>query len=124
MKTLKYTTSILLLFFLGNVIAQQIPAAIQSNDYSIEGATLHIGNGEIIENSLIMFSNGKIEFVGSAKMKIGRRGTVISAIGKHIYPGFIATNSSLGLIEIEAVRASRDQDEVGEMTPHVRSLIA
>ena len=124
MKTLKYTTSILLLFFLGNVIAQQIPAAIQSNDFSIEGATLHIGNGETIENSLIMFSNGKIEFVGSAKMKIGRRGTVISAIGKHIYPGFIATNSSLGLIEIEAVRASRDQDEVGEMTPHVRSLIA
>lgn len=124
MKTLKYTTSILLLFFLGNVIAQQTPDAIQSNDYSIEGATLHLGNGETIENSLIMFSNGKIEFVGSAKMKIARRGTVIPASGKHVYPGFIAPNSSLGLVEIDAVRASNDQDEIGEMTPHVRSLIA
>lgn len=124
MKTLKHTTSIFLLFFWGNIFAQQTPANIQTNEYSIEGATLHIGNGETIENSLIMFANGKIEFIGSANMKIGRRGTIISAIGKHIYPGFIATNSSLGLIEIEAVRASRDQDEIGEMTPHVRSLIA
>ncbi len=31
---------------------------------------------------------------------------------------------SLGLIEVNAVRASNDQDEIGSMIPHVRSLIA
>jgi hypothetical protein len=30
----------------------------------------------------------------------------------------------LGLVEVDAVRASDDQDEIGEMIPHVRSLIA
>ena len=50
--------------------------------------------------------------------------TVIDAKGKHVYPGFIAANSALGLVEVDAVRASDDQDEVGFMIPHVRSLIA
>ena len=43
---------------------------------------------------------------------------------KHVYPGFIATNASLGLSEVDAVRATRDFDEVGGFLPHIRSLIA
>lgn len=102
----------------------QTPAPKQAEAYSIEGATAHLGNGKVIENSLIMFSNGKIEFVGSANMRIARMGTVINAKGKHVYPGFIAANTSLGLAEIDAVRATRDFDEVGSMLPHIRSIIA
>ncbi|MCL7762785.1 amidohydrolase family protein [Polaribacter sp. Z014] len=109
---------------LGNITAQQTPAPKQTTAFSIEGATAHLGNGKVIENSLIMFENGKIAFVGSAMMRIARMGTIINATGKHIYPGFIAANSSLGLVEIDAVRATDDEDEVGSMLPHIRSLIA
>lgn len=42
----------------------------------------------------------------------------------HLYPGIVAPNSTLGLTEIDAVRATRDYDDVGELNPHVRSLIA
>ena len=112
------------LFVLGNLTAQQTPAAKQTTAFSIEGATAHLGNGKVIENSLLMFANGKITFVGSAMMKIARQGTIINATGKHIYPGFIAANASLGLVEIDAVRATDDEDEVGSMLPHIRSLIA
>ncbi|WP_299049301.1 amidohydrolase family protein [uncultured Polaribacter sp.] len=122
MKNLIYT--MLFFFFIGNSIAQQTPANKQLTAISIEGATAHLGNGKVIENSLIMFNNGKITFVGSAMMKIARQGTVINAKGKHIYPGFIAANASLGLAEIDAVKASRDFDEVGIYNPHIRSLIA
>jgi imidazolonepropionase-like amidohydrolase len=122
MKKILY--SLLFFFFIGNSIAQQTPADKQSTDYSIEGATAHLGNGQIIENSLIMFSNGKIVFTGSANVKIARRGTVIDAKGKHVYPGFIAANASLGLVEIDAVKASVDEDEIGVNNPHIRSLIA
>jgi len=52
------------------------------------------------------------------------RGTIIDATGKHVYPGFIAPNTTLGLVEIDAVRPTRDQDELGEFIPNVRSLIA
>jgi len=107
-----------------NSFAQQTPANVQTTAISIEGATAHLGNGKVIENSLIMFNNGKITFVGSAMMKIARQGTLINAKGKHIYPGFIAANASLGLAEIDAVKASRDFDEVGIYNPHIRSLIA
>ena len=121
---IKLIYSLVCFLFLGNMLAQQTPAPKQTQDYSIEGATAHLGNGEVIKNSLIMFSNGRIEFVGSAKMKIARMGTVINARGKHVYPGFIAANTSLGLAEIDAVRATRDVDEVGTMLPHIRSIIA
>lgn len=112
------------LFLVVSINAQQTPAPKQSNDFSIEGAIAHLGNGEVIENSLVMFSEGKIVWVGSATAKITRRGQVIDAKGKHLYPGFIAVNSSLGLAEIDAVKATRDFQEIGDLNPHVRSLIA
>ena len=49
---------------------------------------------------------------------------MINATGKHVYPGFIATNTTLGLVEVGAVRPSRDDREIGDMIPHIRSLIA
>lgn len=116
--------SILMFLLIGHSFAQQTPASKQSVAYSIEGATAHLGDGSIIENSLIMFADGKISFVGSANLKIGRIGSVIQAKGKHVYPGFIAANSTLGLGEIDAVKASLDVEEVGSMNPHIRSLIA
>ncbi len=102
-------------------IAQQTPAPEQTEAISITGATAHIGNGEVIENCTLVFENGKIIAIGPDASTKGR---VINATGKHIYPGFIAPGKSLGLIEVNAVRASNDQDEIGSMIPHVRSIIA
>ncbi|MHB0754961.1 amidohydrolase family protein [Polaribacter sp. M15] len=120
----KIIYSLLFFLVLGNVNAQQTPANKQSTAISIEGATAHLGNGKIIENSLIMFNEGKITFVGSAMAKIARQGAVIDAKNHHVYPGFIAANASLGLVEIDAVKASDDEDEIGTNNPHIRSLIA
>jgi hypothetical protein len=111
-------------FVLGNIDAQQTPADRQTEGVSIEGATAHLGNGTVIENSLIMFKEGTITFVGSANTRIARMGTIINAKGKHVYPGFIAANATLGLVEIDAVKASDDEREIGIMNPHIRSIIA
>ncbi len=121
---MKNITIIALLLITFITKAQQTPAAKQSEPISIEGATAHLGNGQVIENSLIMFSEGKLVFVGSAMLRIARLGKIIDAKGKHVYPGFIAPNSTLGLAEIDAVRATNDYDEVGAMNPHIRSIIA
>ncbi|GGI58104.1 imidazolonepropionase [Winogradskyella haliclonae] len=90
------------------------------------GATAHIGNGEVIENSLITFSDGKITNIGDAtRMKISTSDMdVIDATGKHVYPGFIVSNGTLGLVEVDAVKASNDLAELGTFNPHIRSLIA
>ena len=107
--------------------AQQTPAPKQSKTVAIVGATAHLGNGEVIQNSTILFTDGKITTLVNAdeiKIKIGEDVDIIYAEGKHVYPGFIIPNSSLGLVEIDAVRATDDDAEIGGMIPHVRSLIA
>ena len=37
---------------------------------------------------------------------------------QHVYPGFIATNTTLGITEISAVRATNDYREVGTFKPY------
>ena len=120
----QFIYSVLFFLILGNSFAQQTPASKQSIAIAIEGATAHLGDGTVINNSLIMFENGKITFVGSANAKIARKGNVINAKGKHVYPGFIAANTTLGLGEIDAVKASIDEREIGTMNPHIRSIVA
>lgn len=93
----------------------------------LKNATLHVGNGEVINNSLVGFSNGKIDLVADAtiaKIDMTKFDTVIDVFGKHIYPGLIAPNCILGLQEAEAVRQTSDYAEVGEYNPHIRSVIA
>lgn len=123
MKTFKYIFILLCCVSLG--FAQQTPAPQQKEAFTIVGATAHIGDGTVIENSAIVVENGKIvACVDATKSKIAYKGQVINAEGKHVYPGFIAPNSTLGLQEIGSVRATNDTRELGQMLPHVRSLIA
>ena len=108
------------------IVAQQTPAPKQTENIAIVGATAHIGDGTIIENSLIILKEGKISAVlDGTLVKIDLTGMkIIKANDKHVYPGFIIPNSTLGLVEIDAVKASDDQTEMGLMNPHIRSLIA
>lgn len=108
-------------------VAQEVPtpAATQNAPIVLTDATIHLGNGNVIEKGFILFDNGKIVQCGSMdtyptldNLKI------ISCAGKHIYPGIIAPITSLGLQEIEAVRATNDVREVGVMNPNIRSAIA
>ena len=125
MKIFKNITTLVFISFSLVVFAQQTPAPLQNKIITISGATAHIGNGSVIKNSIIIFENGILIAVADAtSSKIALRGTIIDATGKHVYPGFIAPNTTLGLVEIDAVRPTRDQDELGEFIPNVRSLIA
>lgn len=113
--------TITLLIVSSNLFAQQTPAANQTEPISITGVTAHIGNGTVIENATIVIENGIITEIGN---NVTNKGTVINASGKHVYPGFIAVNSTLGLGEVDAVRASMDVNELGNISPNIRSLIA
>jgi imidazolonepropionase-like amidohydrolase len=99
------------------------PAAKQSQAIAITGATIHIGNGNVIENGTLVFDKGKIVSV-SAGGGAQSGATEIKANGKHIYPGFIAPITNLGLTEFESVKATLDFNEIGNMNPHIRSLVA
>jgi imidazolonepropionase-like amidohydrolase len=121
--------AIIILFAFGSFAptnAQQTPAQKQTKSILILNATAHLGNGKIIENSAIGFKDGKITLVTDSKT-IGTDisfDITIDAKGKQVYPGFIIPNSTLGLVEIDAVKATDDEAEIGNMNPNVRSIIA
>ena len=91
------------------------------------GGKAHLGNGEFIDVSAISVNNGKFEMVANTKtIRINPQAfdTIIHIYDHHVYPAFIATNTTLGITEISAVRATNDYRETGTFKPHVRSLIA
>jgi imidazolonepropionase-like amidohydrolase len=100
------------------------PAAKQSKAIAITGATIHIGNGTVVENGTIVFNNGKIVSVAASGQALAAGVTEIKANGKHVYPGFIAPVTNLGLTEFESVKASLDFEEIGNLNPHIRSVVA
>ncbi|MCW5922367.1 MAG: amidohydrolase family protein [Saprospiraceae bacterium] len=116
-------------FFAGATLFAQVPtpAPAQKEAILIMGATAHLGNGQVIENSAIGFENGKLTLVADATtIRIDRTkyGKIYDAAGKHVYPGFIAPNTRLGLVEIDAARPTQDFSETGALNPNVRSIIA
>lgn len=103
------------------------PAPIQSQRILVMNGIAHLGNGKVIQNSTIGFVNGKLTLVADAtliKLDKSKFDKIIDAQGKHIYPGLIECNSTLGITEIDLVRSTNDNYEVGEMNPNVSSLVA
>ena len=97
------TTSIAILGLLFSLNAQQTPAPEQTRSILIVGGTAHLGTGDVIADAAIGFRDGKIDYVGRAfQVDKSKYDDVIDATGKEIYPGFIVTNSTIGLQEIGA----------------------
>ncbi|MFN5295840.1 MAG: amidohydrolase family protein [Flavobacteriales bacterium] len=109
--------------------AQQNPtvAPAQTRSVLIMNATAHIGDGTVIDNAAIGFRNGKLDMVADARtirLAPNAYDETIDAAGKHVYPGFIATNTTLGLHELDAIRPANDVAETGAYKPGIRSAIA
>lgn len=127
MKTIKTLAAALLLVNAAAFAQQPVPAKPQSKSILLMNGVAHIGNGKVLDNAVIGLKEGKIVMVADARVvriDMSKWDTVINIPGKHVYPGFIATNSTMGLQECESVRATRDQYEVGLFNPEVRSIIA
>jgi hypothetical protein len=127
MKNVQYILVILLGFGVSNFQGQEAPGAKQGGSVLLLNGTAHLGTGEMINRSAIVLESGKIVKVMNAltnTINNSEYDTVIDIKDKHVYPGFIAVNSTLGLMEIGAVRATEDFEETGTYNPNVRSIIA
>jgi imidazolonepropionase-like amidohydrolase len=100
------------------------PSPAQSKTIVISGGTIHVGNGTIIENGTLVLEKGKIKSVSATPVTISGDVERIDATGKQVYPGLIASNSSLGLVEFSSTKSTVDIEELGEMNPNIRSIVA
>lgn len=124
---MKQLTAVLLCIFLSNTLraSDAIPGASQTSPIVITGATIHTVSGPVINNGDLLFDRGRIVAIGeSGTVKIPGDAKLISGKGRHVYPGLFEAHSHLGLVEVSAVRASRDQSESGQMNPNVRAHVS
>jgi len=124
MKKIFFLTIISVLAVAVHSQSNVLPAPPQKGMMYIKNATIHVGNGTVIENGVIQIRDGKIEKVGKDISVPAGETNVVDAKGKQVYPGLILPVSSLGLIEIGAVRATNDVREIGDLNPNVRSIVA
>jgi imidazolonepropionase-like amidohydrolase len=111
----------------GAVLANNaIPAPEQTHPLYLAGATVHTVSGESIKGGGVLMEDGKIAAVREAgdQSALPDGTEVIDVSGQHIYPGLIAANTVLGLVEISAVRSTRDLVEPGALNPNVRAEVS
>jgi imidazolonepropionase-like amidohydrolase len=101
-----------------------VPAPPQTRSVLISGGIVHTGDGRTIDEGAVGFRNGKIDYVGYAYGVKAAYDTTIDVKTQHVYPGFIAADATLGLQEIEAVRATLDLRDIGRLEPELRTLTA
>ena len=103
-----------------------VPSAEPKGTLVFSGATIHPVSSDPFVGSMFI-ENGKITKIERADsdkpIKERKSVNVINSLGRHIYPGMIASNTVLGLTEIRAVRATRDMIESGDINPNVRAEV-
>jgi imidazolonepropionase-like amidohydrolase len=110
----------------GIATAQEVvyPAPAFKGKLYITNATVHIGNGQVVEGATVEVNDGKIVQVATT-VTPASGAKVIDGKGKHVYPGLILSSTDLGLKEIaNGVRASNDYAELGDYNTSIRSITA
>lgn len=101
------------------------PAKEYKGKLYITNGTVHVGNGQVLENTTIAVENGKITAVGQNIPIPADDVKVFDAKGKQVYPGLILPVTDLGLKEIaNGVRGSNDYEELGELNPNIHAIKA
>ena len=90
----------------------------------IEHADVYPVSRAVLPDTAVLIDAGKIKAIGAEAVAQAGSATRVDATGLRLYPGLISANSSIGLIEIAAVRATVDTAEVGLVNPNAHAQIA
>lgn len=105
------------------VAGEEVPGRAQTKPIALINGTVHTVSAGTLQKATVVFDRGRIVAVG-ANAVVPADARVVDCTGKHIYPGFIASTTTLGLTELDAVRATRDMAEVGDVNPNARAETA
>ncbi|MCP4686110.1 MAG: amidohydrolase family protein [bacterium] len=120
----KFTTLLLLLLLCGAAAGHDyVPAPAQSAPILLKGGTLFTISDGVKPGFDLLMVEGRIAQIGD-NLTPPENAEIIDVTGKHVYPGLIAAGTQIGLVEIGAVRATKDECEVGRVNPDVQSHMA
>ncbi len=99
-----------------------IPAERQQQAILLKNATVHTVSQGTLENTDVLLEQGVISAVGPGLTAENAREFDLS--GKHLYPGLIALDTTLGLVEIAMARPTVDSRDVGSANPQLEAASA
>jgi len=105
------------------IASPEIPGIPQSHPIVLSGGTIHPVSSDPIPAGELLFESGRIVAVGS-EVAVPTDAERIDISGKHLYPSLFDAYTQLGLIEINAVRATNDRSETGQFNSNVRAEVA
>ena len=105
-----------------NPLHAETPMPVGGTKLALVGGTVHTVSGATIENGTVLVDNGRIVAVGAA-LSASADAQVIDCRGKHLYPGFVAANTQLGLVEVGTIVGSNDTQETGNVNPNLRAEV-
>jgi len=107
------------------IIFALVVTAIFANADSVlyKAAAVHTVDRGIIKPGQMLVTDGRIAAVGK-EFDVPANAKLVDLGKLELYPGLIAATTSLGLTEINAVRATQDTTEVGEFTPDVEAWVS
>jgi imidazolonepropionase-like amidohydrolase len=94
----------------------------QASSLLLKDGWIFTASGPVLTNASVLIRDGRIEKVGAGLTD--KADTVVELGGQRVFPGLIAPTTVLGLLEIDALRATRDTTEVGEYSADVSAWIA
>lgn len=101
----------------------EVPGAPQAGPIALVGGTVHPVSAPALESGTVVFDQGKITAIGK-EVPLPKGCRVVDVRGKHIYPALIDAWNNVGLIEINSIRATKDDAETGDINPNVRAQVA
>ena len=99
-----------------------VPGDKQQHPLLLQNATVHSVTSAPVQQDVLLV-DGKIAAIGP-NLAVPADAQQLDLTGKHVYPGLIALINQLGLIEVEAVRATRDDRETSSTNPDLQVQVA
>ena len=100
-----------------------LPATRQQKPIILSGGKVVTVSGTTLEKADVLFVDGRIMQV-AAKITPPAGAEIIDVTGKSVYPGLIAAQTQLGLMEIKGARQTNDVAEIGPINPNARAQTA
>lgn len=91
--------------------------------FALTRATIETITRGTLENATLVIADGKIAAVGT-NVSVPAGAQVIDCRGLRIYPGMIDGGTNLGLSEVGSDPRTRDFNELGDVIPQMRALVA
>ncbi|WP_065188633.1 amidohydrolase family protein [Shewanella woodyi] len=99
-----------------------VPATVQSSSIIFKNATVHTVIDGVKHNTNLLIQDGIIKAIGPEIS--APKALIFDASNKHIYPGLIALDTSMGLVEVEMMRPSNDSYDIGLSNPQLEAITA